>query len=81
MGNVQIVWILYAIVLSLNFSTAKRHWIIKPARVNQPICFKDTLASKFKSKDVLIWGRRYAFNSAGNEWLWIHFKLKKIRFD
>lgn len=64
-------------MLSLNFLAAKRYWIIKTAKFNQLIYFKDILTSKLKSKDVLLWGRGSAFISTGNEKLLIHSGLKK----
>ena len=61
-------------MLSLNFLTAekeeiaaKRHWIIKAFGLNQPIYLINVLTSKWKSKDVLLWGRGYVFISTGNE--------------
>lgn len=36
---------------------------------------------KFKSKDMLLWRRGFAFVSTGNEGLWIHSGLRRIKFD
>lgn len=60
MGNTQKVWIIYAILLSLNFLSAKRYWN-KAARLNQTVYFKINLTLKFKSKYMLLWRRGYAF--------------------
>ena len=54
---------------------------MKIAILNQSIYFKIVFTLKFKSKDMLIWGRGYTFVSTGNESLWIHSRLTKIRFD
>ena len=61
MENTQKVWILYAILLSLNYLTAeegttaaKRHLIINAAGLIQHIYFENALISKFKSKDMLL---------------------------
>lgn len=35
---------------------------------------------KWKAKNVILWGRGYAFVSTGNERLWVHSKLIEIRF-
>ena len=81
MENIQRVWILYVIVLSLNClmaeegaTAAKRHLIINAAELIQHMYFQNALTSKFKSKGMLLWRR-------GNEKLWIHSGLRKIRFD
>ena len=62
-------------------TTAKRHLIINVAGFIQHIYFENALTSKFKSKDMLLWRRGFAFVSTGNKGLWIHFALGKIRFD
>lgn len=64
-----------------NFSAAKRHWTIQPVRSKKPIYLKNILTSKFKSKIMLLWGRVYALISTENQRLWIHSRLRKIRFD
>ena len=51
---------LYIIVFSLNFLTVKelsteRHLIVQAAKINQHICFKGFLTSKFGSQDILLW--------------------------
>lgn len=61
----------------LKILAAKTHWIIKTARLNQPISCENVLTSKFKSKGELLWGSYYDFISKENESLWIHSKLKK----
>ena len=55
--------------------------IINAAGLIQPIYFENVLTSKFKSKDMLLWRRDFAFVSTGNGRLWIHSELRKIRFD
>ena len=87
MKNIQKVWILYVIVLSLNCLTAeegaaaaKRQLIINVAGFNQPIYFENALTSKFKPKDMLLWRRGFAFISTGNERLQINSGLRKTRF-
>lgn len=73
MGNHGILDLVY-IVLSLNIVTAdqwavtaKKHWIMETARLNQPIYFYNILTSKWNSKRVLLWERGYAFIFTGNE--------------
>ena len=39
------------------------------------------MTSKLKLKDMLLWRRGFAFVSTGNERLWIHPGLRKIKFD
>ena len=62
MKTTQKIWILYAIVLSLNClmteegaKAAKRHLIINAAGLIQYIYFENALTLKFKSKDTLLW--------------------------
>ena len=62
-------------------TVAKRHLIINAAGLIQHIYFENALTSKFRSKDTLLWRRGFAFVSTGNQWLWIHSGLRKIRFD
>ena len=88
MENTQIIWILYVIMLSLNCliseegaTTAKRHLIINAAGLIQHRYFENVLTSKFTSKGMFLWRRSFAFVSTGNEKLWIHSGLRKIRFD
>ena len=89
MENTQRILILYAIMLSLNClnaeegatAAAKRYLFINAAELIQDRYFENTLASKLKSKGMLLWRRDCAFVSTGNERLWIHSELRKIRFD
>ena len=88
MKNTQRTWIFCVIVLSLNCFTAdegataaKRLLIINAAELIQLINFENALTSKFKSKAMLLWRRGFSFVSTGNERLWIHSELRKIRFD
>ena len=74
MEKTQRIWILYVIVLSLNCLTSeegatatKRHLIINAAGLIQPICFENTVTSKFKLKDTLVWRRYFVFVSTGSE--------------
>ena len=60
---------------------AKRHVITNAAGLIQHTYFENALTSKFKSKDMLLWRRGFAFVSTGNERLRTHFGLRKIRFD
>ena len=61
-------------------TAAKRYLLINAAKFIQDRYFKNTLASKLKSKSMLLWRRGFAFVSTGNERLWIHSELRKIRF-
>ena len=88
MENTQRLCILNVIVLSLNclmakerIGAAKRCLIINAAALIQPIYFENDLTSKFESKDMFLWRKAFAFVSTGNERLWIHLRLRKIRFD
>ena len=88
MEKTQIILILYAIMLSLNClnaeegaTAAKRYLLINAAELIQNRYFENTLASKLKSKGMLLWRRDCAFVSTENERLWIHSELRKIRFD
>ena len=76
---------MYAIMLSLHClnaeegaATAKRLLFINAAELTQDMYFENTLASKLKSKGVLLWRRDFAFVSTENERLWIHSELRKI---
>ena len=80
--------ILYAIKLSLNClnaeegaTAAKRYLLINAAELIQDRYFENTLASKLKSKGMLLWRKDFAFVSAENERRWIHSELRKIQFD
>ena len=75
-------------MLSLNCLNAeegatatKGYLLINSAELIQDRYFKNTLASKLKSKGMLLWRRDCAFVSTGNERLWIHSELRKISFD
>ena len=88
MENAQRIFILYAIMLSLNCliaeegaTTAKRLLFINAAELTQDRNFENTLASKLKSKGMLLWRRDSAFVSTENERLWIYSELRKIHFD
>ena len=88
MENIQRILILYAIMLSLNCliveegaTAAKRLLFINATELIQDRHFENTLASKLKSKGMLLWRRDSAFVSTENERLWIHSELRKIRFD
>ena len=88
MENTQRILILYAIMLSLTWlnakegaTAAKRSLLINAAELIQDRYFENTLASKLKSKGMLLWRRDCAFVSTGNERLWIHSELRKIRFN
>ena len=71
-AETQRVWITYIIVFSLNILTVnelstERHFIVQAAKLNQHICFKGFLTSKFGSMDMLLWKRGSSFVSIGNE--------------
>ena len=75
MENKQRILILYAIMLSLNClnaeegaTAAKRLLFINAAELTQDRYFENTLASKRKSKGMILWRRDFA-------WLWIHSEL------
>ena len=87
MKNTKRILILYVIMLSLNCliveegaTAAKRLLFINAAELTQDRYFENTLASKLKSKGMLLWRRDFAFVSTENEKLWIHSELRKIRF-
>lgn len=82
MENSLRVWILYVIVLSLDFlnanketTTAKVNWIIKTAELKQTIYFQSVFTSNCKSEDMLLCGRDYASISIGDERLCILSRL------
>ena len=88
MENKQRILILYAIILSLNClnaeegaTAAKGLLFINAAELNQDMYFENTLASKLKSKGMLLWRRDSAFVSTESERLWIYSELRKITFD
>ena len=88
MENTQRISILYAIMLSLNClnaedgaTAAKRYLLINVAELIQDKYFENTLASKLKSKGMLLWRRDFAFVFTENERLWIYSELRKITFD
>ena len=88
MENIQRILILYAIMLSLNClnaeegaTAAKGLLFINTAELTQDRYFENTLASKLKSKGLLLWRRDFAFVSTENERLWIHSELRKIQYD
>ena len=88
MENTQRILILYAIMLSLNClnaeegaTAAKKYFLINATELIQERYFENTLASKLKSKGMLLWRRDCAFVSTGNEKLWIYSELRKIIFD
>ena len=88
MENTQRILILYAIMLSLNClnaeegaTAAKRYLFINAAELIQDRYFENILASKLKSKGMLLWRRNSAFVSTENERLWIYSELRKISFD
>ena len=71
---------MYIIVLSLNFLTVnelntERHFVVWTAMLKKHIYFKSILTSKFRSKEMLLWKRGFAFVSTEHENLWIPSKL------
>ena len=88
MENTQRILILYAIMLSLiclnaeeGETAAKRYLLINAAKLIQDRYFENTLASKLKSKGMLLWRRDFTFVFTENERLWIYSELRKIIFD
>ena len=84
MENTQRVWIMYIIVLSSNFLTAKelsteRHFIVWAAKANKHVYYKGIMTSKFRSKDMLLWKRGSSLLSTEDENLWIASRL--VWFD
>ena len=60
MENSQRVWIMYIIVLSLNFLTVnelstERHFIVWAVKLNQHGYYKGIMTSKFGFKYMLLW--------------------------
>ena len=81
MENSQRIWIMYIIVLSLNFLTVnelntERHFIIRTAR---HVYYKGIKTSKFGSKDILLRKRSSSLVSTEDENLWIASRL--VRFN
>ena len=62
-------------------TAAKGLLFINAAELTQERYFENTLASKLKSKGMLLWRRDFAFVFTENEKLWIHSELRKIRFE
>ena len=62
-------------------TAVKRYVFINVAELIQDRYFENTLTSKLKSKSMFLWRRGFAFVFTGNERLWIHSELRKIRFD
>ena len=62
-------------------TVAKRYLLKNAAELIQDRYFENTLASKLKSKGMLLWRRDFAFVSTENERLWIYSELGKIAFD
>ena len=88
MENTRRILILFAIMLSLNClnaeegeTAAKRYLLINAAKLIQDRYFENTLASKLKSKNMLLWRIGFAFVSTENERLWIYLELRKVIFD
>ena len=54
-------------------------FFIYAAELTQDRYFENTLASKLKSKGMLLWRRDFAFVFTENERLWIHSELRKIK--
>ena len=84
MENTQRILILYAIMLSLNClnaeegaTAAKGLLFINTVELTRERYFENTLASKLKSKGLLLWRRDFACVSTENESLWIYL-VKKI---
>ena len=84
MENTQRILILYAIMLFLNSLNVKKgatvvkwYLLINAAELIQDRYFENTLTSKLKPKDMLLWRRGFVFVSTGNERLWIDFELIK----
>ena len=59
----------------------KDNLLINAAELIQDRYFENTLASKLKSKGMLLWRRDSTFVSTENERLWIYSELRKIIFD
>ena len=86
MENTQRIWILYAILLSLNcliaeerITATKIHLIINAAKLIQLIQFKNALTSRFESKDGLLRNKGFTCVSRENQNLLI--PSRPIWFD
>ena len=77
MESTEKIWILYAILLSLNYLIAEKITIDKrnAARLIQFIYFKNVLTPKFKHKGKLLGKRISSFVSTENEELRISSRL------
>ena len=53
---------------------------INAAKLSQDRYFENTLASKLKSKGLLLWRRDFVCVSTENESLWIYSELRKFIF-
>ena len=63
-----------------NTTASGRHWVVeRTIELNQPPYIKDILTSEWKMRNMLCWGRDYAYNFTGKEKLWVPSKLIKIR--
>ena len=78
MENTHRILILYAIMLSLNClnaeegaRAAKRYLFINAAELIQDKYVKNTLTSKFGSKDMILWKGGSSFVFTEDETLWI----------
>lgn len=61
---------------------AERDGIVRgTTELNHCRYFKNALTLKWKSENVQLWGRGYAFVSTETERLWIPSRLLEIRFD
>ena len=78
MENTQRILILYAILLSFNCLNAekgatatKRYLFMNAAKLIQDRYVKNTLTSKFGSKDMILWKGGSSFVFTEDETLWI----------
>lgn len=59
-------------------TAAERQWVVEgTAELNQLTYFRDSLASKWKSDNVLHWGKGYNFVYIGKEKVMVLFKISK----
>ena len=89
MVDMQGVWILYSVLLTLNFSECS--WLNNSCQETRdckeivefslPRYFRNFLTLKWKSENILCWGKGYIFVSTGNERPWIPSKLIQTRFN
>lgn len=77
MGNSQGVWVPSA----AEERAAAGVWDKRTPEINQPGYSTYVLTLKQNSKYALLWGRRFACISTGNERLWLPSGLIQIRFD